>query len=292
MSASCELSINFTGSQEEFNILLEKLKEIEGAKPVSHFRNPHYPFWVENYGIYADNGPCRNIWGTDFLEPEPDMYLELAKVVPNAAFEVNSKRVYEVGGGGCETFLYVSFQNKQLVFRLQARVDTFSLTSLGSWNNTQDTEPVTAVVVGRTKFHENHEELKDYFKIYDVEFADEITEDVNYVICNYPAAAKKLIARAQALNIPIISEAKAIRMFGDTYDFDDADAVIKDMTYEEFASLYQLDKDITPEVFEQVKKDDDSLVLYGDNRVSREGPWCETVYILNNDNEFDVRKEK
>ena len=287
MSASSELSIDFKGTQEEFDALLAKLKEIENPKTVSFTRNPHYPFWVEGHRIYADNGPCRNIWGADYLDPEPDMYLELAKTVPNAAFEVNSKRVYEVGGGGCETFLSVSFKNRKLTFKLLARVDTFSLASLGSWNNTQDVEPVTAVVVGRTKFHANHEELKDYFEIYDVEFTDEITPDVNYVICNYPAAAKKMIAQAQALNIPIISEAKAIRMFGDTYDFEDANAVVQDMTFEDFASIYHLVEDVTPDVFELAKKDEESFIINCDDHISLEGPWSETTYILNERNEFE-----
>lgn len=93
MSASCELNINFVGSEEEFNAFIEKLKEIEGPKTNPYIKRPHYPFYVKEHEVYADNGRCRNIWGDDYLEPTPDMYLALAKVAPDAAFEVTSQRV-------------------------------------------------------------------------------------------------------------------------------------------------------------------------------------------------------
>ena len=98
-------------------------------------------------------------------------------------------------------------------------------------------------------------------------------------IQNLKAAGE--LEKAKELNIPVISEAAAIRMFGDVYDFDDnRDKLVADWTYEEFCEAYKVDETITEEVFEQAKTNYDSFVLFNDNEVSAEGQWHESLYIL------------
>jgi hypothetical protein len=98
----------------EFTNLLNKLYELEGCVKKEFLNNPYWPFIINEHQITATNGGCHNIWGVYYLYPEADLYLELAKTVPNAAFDISSYRINEVGGGGCETFLYAKYENHTL----------------------------------------------------------------------------------------------------------------------------------------------------------------------------------
>lgn len=288
MSASCDMTIKFVGTDEEFNALLAKLKEIEGPKDYKSTYNAHYPFRVREHSIYAENGACRNIWGSDYLYPEHDMFVELAKVVPNAEFTVESARVYEGGGGGCETYLQAEYKNNQLVFKLLPYVDTMSIPELASGANRPDIDEVNLAIVGRLKFHQNREELSEYFECYDANILEKVSPRAHYVICNYPNMKSKELEKAKELNIPVISEAAAIRMFGDVYDFDDnRDKLVADWTYEDFCKAYVVDDTITKEVFENAKTNYESFVLFNDNEVSAEGRWHESLYIISTPELFE-----
>lgn len=288
MSASCEMTITVIGTDEEFNSILNKMHEIEGEKSFNFSPNPHYPFRVEGHTIFCDNGSCRNIWGWNYLEPEDDMFKELAKVAPNASFNIDSSRLYEGGGGGCETYLNVEYKNRRLTFNLQPYVDTMSFAEL--INNAEqefDAEDIKVAVVGRLKFHKNASELGDYLETYDITLMPSVSRKADYVICNNPNSTAKSIEKAKILNIPIITEANAIRIFGDIYDFDDVDALIRDITYEDFCAMYDVDDTVTKEVFERIKESDYSnFIFYGSNQVSLEGPWYRSIYSLNENNEF------
>lgn len=287
MSASCDMTIKFVGTDEEFEALVAKLKEIEGPKDYKPTYNVHYPFRVREHTIYAENGACRNIWGSDYLYPEHDMFLALAKVVPNAEFAVESTRVYEGGGGGCETYLQVEYKNNKMTFKLLPYVDTMSIPELASGANRPDIEEVNFAVVGRLKFHHNREEFAEYFECYDANVLDKVDPHVDYVVCNRPQMKSKELDKAKELNIPVISEAAAIRMFGDVYDFEDRDKLVADWTFAEFCEAYIVDETITEEVFENAKTNYESFILFNDNEVSAEGQWHESLYMLSEPELFE-----
>lgn len=289
MSASCDMTINVIGTDAEFESILTKLHEIEGKKEFELY--PHYPFQVKEHSIYCHNGSCSNVWGQYYLEPDEDLFIELAMAAPNASFEVISSRLYEGGGGGCETYLYVEYKERKLNFKLQSYVDTMSLADLVNGEGLDnDKDEIRVAIVGRLKFHQNAPELEDYLENYDIITMPSISKKTDYVVCNTPESPSKKLEKAKKLNIPIISEAKAIRMFGDIYDFDEPDALVQDVTYQEFCNMYEVDSAITEAIFERVKTTDcDNFIVCG-NYVSLDGHWSEKVYVLTDDNIFVKQK--
>lgn len=286
MSASCEMTINVIGTDEEFNNILAKMHEIEGNKNFKYSLYPHYPFRVDGHSIYCHNGSCSNVWGQYYLEPDEDMFFELAKAAPNASFEVNSSRLYEGGGVGSETYLHVEYKERKLTFRLQAYVDSMSLADLVSGEFKSDKDEIRVAVVGRLKHHANASAFEYYLNMYDVTVMPNISKKTDYVICNNPDSTSKGLEKAKKLNIPIISEAAAIRMFGDVYDFDGPDELVQDVTYEEFCKMYEVDESVTKEAFERVKESGWADFIVSGNYVSFDGPWDERVYVLNDNNMF------
>ena len=288
MSACCNMTITVNGSKEEFNNILAKLFEIEKARPAQFSFNPHYPFKITDNEIHCDNGSCRNVWGFNYLDPESDMFLELAKAAPNASFSVTSSRLYEGGGGGCETYLDVEYKNRTLTFKVQPCVDTLSLTDLLSRSSAELPDEVFVAISGRLKYHKNVNDLEDYLNIYDIEVMANVSKKTNYLICNNPNSTSKAVEKAKTLNIPIISEAAAIRLFGDAYDFDEPDKLVEDVSYEEFCRYYKVDETVTEEVFKQAQEDGLSgFIVWNDNEVSLDGPWFESIYSLNTNNEWE-----
>lgn len=287
MSATCEMTIDVIGSDEEFNNILAKMHEIEGDKNFKYPLYPHYPFQVNERSIYCHNGSCSNVWGWNYLEPEEDMFLELAKAAPNASFEVNSSRLYEGGGGGCESYLHVEYENRKLTFRLQAYVDSMSLADLVNGEFESDKDEIRIAVVGKLNYHANAYALKRYLEMYDITLMPNVSNETDYIICNNPDEIDENLEKAKELNIPIITEAAAIRMFGDIYDFDDPDELTQDFTYEELCAMYEVDESVTREAFEEAKKSGWADFILSGNHVSFDGPWEETVYVLNENNEFE-----
>lgn len=292
MSASCDMTINFHGSDEEFEKLLNKMYEIEGTKPGA-ISIPNWPFTVNDHTIIAYNGACRNIWGSNYLEPEVDMFLELAKVVPDAEFDVSSYRLYEGGGGGCETYIKVEYKNRRLEFKSQNYVDSMTLFDLcASMCVTDDYDTLVVVPSGKTKLFESREEQQDYLEEYGAEVKGTVNNKTDFVICNNPDSTAKTVTMAKALGVPVISEMQFVRMFGDIYEFDDPEQmalIISDLTYEEFCEHFEVDETVTKERFEELVKDPDgdAFVVHNDNEISFEGPWDIEVYELNDDGEFE-----
>ena len=208
MSASCEMIIKFYGSDEEFESLLDKLFEIEGAKKSLISSSPYWPFTVQDHTITAYNGGCHNIWGSYYLEPEADLFLEMAKAAPDASFEVNSSRIYEVGGGGCETYVRVGYKERKLTFALQPFVDTMTLADLcaGMYQSKNIDDELIVVVSGRTKLFENQEELQDYLEEYGADVKVTVNKNTTFVICNNPNSTSKKVVKAKELGVSIISE--------------------------------------------------------------------------------------
>ena len=291
MSASCDMEITFTGNRENFEKLIRKLMEIEG-KPVSKFtNNPYHPFQVdlEKQKINAYNFLCGNIWGNYYLDPEADLYLELAKVVPEDEFYVKSYRVYEVGGGNCETSLEVFYKNKTLTFKSQPMVDYVSLADLCSDLNKDDVpDEMNVVIVGGVKIHEDRDELIEYLEVFDYNVvpSNEFDESVNVVICNNKNRKSAVLEKAKEFNIPIYTEAEFILRFCEIWDFEDClEEIVKSLSFEELCENYKIDETITEEEFEKLKKDPScgEFVLYGDRCISFDGPWNIETYILEGD---------
>ncbi len=288
MSASCDFTLKFHGSDEDFEKFVDKLYEIEGKS--RHEKCLFHPFDINNHTITAHNGFCHNIWGDFYLMPDVDMYLDLAKVVPNSAFEVESYRINEVGGGGCETFLNVSYENRKLIFRSQKCVDSFSfMFLLGDMYSDFYCEENTFAIAGRSKLFDSVDGLIDYVESLDGTVSNVVATNTNYLICNNPNLKHIKVEKAKELGIPIISEAKFVRMFGDVFDFEDnCELILADLTYEEFCEWFTIDETITREKFEELRTNphDEGIIVSNDNEVSVDGPWDETVYVLNDDGEF------
>ena len=289
MSASCEMTIKFHGSDEDFEKLLDKLYEIEGEKR-KDYSGLFVPFSVVDRTITAHNGLCSNIWGYDYLCPEPDLYLDLAKTVPDAAFDIDSSRLYEGGGGGCETYVKVTYKDRKLTFELQSGVDTMSLLELVSCMESEiDCEDLNVVVTGRSKLFDTKDDFIRYIEDYGVTVEDIVTSETNYVICNNPNTNTIAIQKAKELGITVLSEAKFVRMFCDVYDLIDFDSLIdgaeekilSDFTYEELCDNFEVDETITKEEFEKAIKHPENydFVLWNDNHVSFEGPWEKREFI-------------
>lgn len=281
MSASCDTEFQFYGTDEQFELFLNKLKEIEGPKSYN-FGNNHYPFTVKEHTIYANNCNCRNVWGDNYLDPDDDIYKELAKATPDAAFDISSSRLYEGGGGGCETYVKVHFKDKKLTFQTQVMVDTMSLAELCSpaeWND----EDYTAMVLGPISRFDTIEEMKEYFEDYNLTIVSD-EDDFDYVICNTPEEFANLITKLTEQNVQVLSEDAAILKFGDAYDFDEEDReeLANGITFETFSQLYELDNDVTEESFNSAKENMEAFILYNDNHIGFEGPWYVKEYILVN----------
>ena len=297
MSASCDMTIHFKGSEEDFQAIIKFLKDKENVNENNIFlkSNKYYPFRVDEDKkiIEAYNGSCRNIWGYDFLDPDSDMFVALATIVPNSEFSVESYRVYEVGGGGCETFLNVLYKDHLLTFKSLPHVDTLCALELYSFAQTENInlEDVSLAFAGKTKIVPTQEELQEYFMDYGIDIVspNKFNKNTSYLVCNNPNAKIKIVQKAKELNIPIISEAKAIRMFGDAFDFqDEREILFADFTYEELCSIFDVDDSITIDYIETMKVDPEYLdFILQDGVLSTEGNWNVEIYNIDTDNKRD-----
>ncbi len=288
VSASCDMSISFHGSDKEFEKLVNFIYQVEGKE-----RNQTQVIpilYINNHEITAYNGSCHNIWGEYYLQPDAELYLQFAKLNPNASFEVHSHRVYEGGGGGCETYVKVFYKDKKLIFRCLANVDDMSFPFIVSdMYRNLNVEDITIATSGRSKMFDSMLDMTEYAEDYECNISANVTNKTNYLICNNPEVETSKIKKAKELGIPIISEMKFIRMFGDIFDFEDNfETLFSDITYEEFCECFNIDKTITPELLEELKEfpDENGLIISDTGDISTEGNWEEEVYILGNDGEF------
>lgn len=285
MSASCEFNLKFQGTNDDFERLVDKLYEIEGK---SRNNNLIFQlFTIKGHEITAFNGSCHKIWGDYYLQPDADMYLELAKIVPNSVFEVDSYRLYEGGGGGCETFLKVIYKDKKLTFKCLPMVDDMSLPFIVNEMYAEYCGyDINVAISGKSKLFDSVEELTEYIESWDGVVSPSVTKKTEYLICNNPASNTKKVLKAKELGIPIISEMKFVRMFTDVLDFEDEKLLtaLSDLTYEEFCERLTVDDTITPEVFSKMLQnpDDEGMILTTNGEVSLVGNWEEEVYKLNN----------
>lgn len=126
MSASCEwffeLKSRITDIRKILNVLytIENVSEEKGESV----------FHVRKKGIFADNGSARNIWGDNYLEAQPDLYIALAKAAPNAKWIASSTCISESGGSGCESYTEVVYDGEKLEFKTENYVDTVTMKSL------------------------------------------------------------------------------------------------------------------------------------------------------------------
>lgn len=295
MSASCEFVLEFHGSDENFEKIIDKLYEIEGVSR-QEFRT--FPLLtINNHQIIAYNGSCHNIWGEYYLQPDADLYLELAKLVPNDSFEVNSYRIYEGGGGGCETFLKVIYEDRKLTFKLLDCVDDISFPFIVNEMYAEYCgHDIRVAISGKSKIFDSVEELTDYIEDWDGIVTTTVTNKTEYLICNNLNSNTAKVRKAKELGIPIISEMKFIRMFCDVLDFEyeQLTKVLSDITYEEFCERLTVDDTITPEVFGKILQnpDEEGMILTTNGEVSLVGNWKEDIYTLNDNGEFvDIHGE-
>ena len=123
MSYYCELKMKVNkGTPEDINAILGYLNGLANENS-----NDHEAFKIEDMTIYTDNGMTRasKIWGKETLNPEPDLYVEIAKLAPATEWTVESFRVNETGGYG-QTYLEAEYANGLLRYRLMSYVDRFS----------------------------------------------------------------------------------------------------------------------------------------------------------------------
>lgn len=288
MSASCELSLIFHGSDIDFERIIDKIYEIENKSRTENFIFPLIQ--IDGHRISAHNGVCRNIWGSDYLHPDVDMYLEFAKLAPDSAFEVESYRVNEVGGGGAETYLKVSYKDRVLSFEVLSGVDDISFPFIVGemYSSFCHIEP-TVAISGSSKLFSSVAALADYLEEWDCTIAENITPEVEYLICNDSDSNADMVKKAKELGITIVSEMKFIRMFADVFDFEDQFVTLfSDITFEEFSERFVVDETITPEVLEEMKEfpEINGMILSMSGEVSLEGTWEKQTYFLGGDNKF------
>lgn len=283
MSADCHLTIDFHGSPEEQEILIRKLQAIEGI----HNAKSYSPFFVKGEHISCDNSDCHRIWGDNYLEPTSDIYLEIAKAVPNSSFEVQSSRLYEGGGGGCESYMDVTYKDRTLFFRSQCYVDTMPLAEVVSHMEFDIPDRPQIVVVGDLKYHESVSAFKRLLSYFDVTIVESVSKMVDCVVCNNPDVIDEKLTAAKELNIPILSEGNAIRRYGMLADIDEEhqEEIVKGISFEEFKAYYDVG-DMTEKDFERAKVHGDYFTKC-DNKVSLDGDWDEETYILTDNGEWE-----
>jgi hypothetical protein len=293
MSASCELTLTFHGTDDDFEKIINKIYEIEGKSRTENLILPLIQ--INGHKITAYNGMCHNIWGNNYLYPDVDMYMEFAKLVPDAAFDIDSYRVNEVGGGGAETYLKVSYKNRILNFDILSGVDDMSFPFIVAEMYAEYCgHEVHVATAGKSKLFDSILDLEEYIEDWDGIVSPNVTKKTEYLICNNPEMNTVKVRKAKELGIPIISEMKFIRMFTDVFDFeDDFETLFSDITYEEFCERLSVDETITPEVLEEMKEfpDVNGMIITPDGEVSLIGNWHKTSYYLGGDNVFRKKTE-
>ena len=162
MSASCELTLTFHGTDDDFEKIINKIYEIEGKSRTENLILPLIQ--IDGHKITAYNGMCHNIWGNNYLYPDVDMYMEFAKLVPDAAFDIDSYRVNEVGGGGAETYLKVSYKNRILNFDILSGVDDISFPFIVAEMYAEYCgHEVHVATAGKSKLFDSILDLEEYF---------------------------------------------------------------------------------------------------------------------------------
>lgn len=132
MSYYCELKIHFNkGTSEDIKSVMSYLKNVVKDEENTGKSENKEPFRIEDMTIYTDNGMTRSnkIWGEETLNPEPDLYIEIAEAAPAAEWSAKSYRVNENGGYG-ETHLEAEYADNKLNFRVMPYVDWFSINTL------------------------------------------------------------------------------------------------------------------------------------------------------------------
>ena len=283
MSADCHLTIDFHGSPEEQEILIRKLQAIEGI----HNAKSYSPFFVQDGRISCDNSDCRRIWGDNYLEPDSEIYLELAKAVPNASFEVQSSRLYEGGGGGCESYMDATYKDRTLFFRSQCYVDTMPLAEVVSHMEFDIPDRPQIVVVGDLKYHESVSAFKKLLSYFDVTIVESVSRMVDCVVCNNPDVTDEKLTAAREMNIPILSEGSAIRRYGmlAEIEWEHQQEIVKEVSFAEFKAYYDVG-DMTEEEFENAKSNGYYFTKC-ENKVSADGDWDEEAYVLTEDGEWE-----
>jgi len=138
MSASLEWSLTMTGRSRNKYLkeILEVLYEIEDLDADSgtsvfevHDGKNFFTQKVQT-SIFATNPDAVNIFGENYLEPEIDSYIRIAKAAPKAIWKVYSSCISESGGDGCETYLEVLYEDGKIEFKTENYIDTVMLGTL------------------------------------------------------------------------------------------------------------------------------------------------------------------
>lgn len=302
MSAWCEWYMDFKGTEEEKEKMLDLLYRIEGKSRKEEEKEKFWKtFEVKDNVISATNMHAREIWGENYLYPDVNIYIMMAQEAPNANFHINSNRTYEGGGGGCETYMQVEYENHKLNFKTLCGVDSCCLSTLCQQMFEETAEPedidgLRIATTGKLSLFENREDFQEYIEDFGGIFASGVSKTTDYLVTNFPESTTSKVKKAKELNIPIISEIEFIQKFGDVYDFDfdEAKDVLNNITYEQFCNHFVVDADFTEELFEQCKKEPTEIGLYLCGEiVSVNGDWSEEIYhihddqIINNDGKVE-----
>lgn len=272
---SADLRMNITvlkGGEEAVKAIVNKLIEIEG-KEISEWGRDHM---VRGTQIEATNMDFHNIWGDDFLAPDPKVYVELAKAFPSAQWVANSYREYEVDGSSATD--QAAYDGKLLHFEVSPVYDEISFEGLCDYI-ASDCEPDELrepgkrfYIAGKLSFLDGLNDLMTdavrYGEHHVVEDMPDVFEENLYVICDdrsHPDAVK-----AKSLKIPVISSADFVLLFYGAEEFEEvADEIgleyspdtFYDTEHMEYLTLdavklaYDVQDAVTEDCFEQLREE-------------------------------------
>ena len=130
MSVDCNWCLTFSGKNPDFKKIVSALYKIEDIDEETD-RKQIFPKISINKGeIICSNLWCNNIWGYNYLDPDVDIYLYLAKAAPKAKWTIESDRTSLNGGEGCKSYLEVIYDEGKLEFKTQTYIDTVTLPML------------------------------------------------------------------------------------------------------------------------------------------------------------------
>ena len=107
MSAWCEWKLHFNDDARYMEPILDYLNTIDPGC-----------FGPGKKSISTDNCSAKHIWGSSsYMDPDVETYIDLAKLAPEAQWNVESEITYEGGGGNDHSFLEVYYQDHILTVR-------------------------------------------------------------------------------------------------------------------------------------------------------------------------------
>ena len=82
--------------------------------------------------ISTDNSKAKYIWGDNYLDPDSDIYINLARTVPDANWKLEYYGHALNGGDGCTSYMEADYASGILEFRKECYVDERTIPDLVS----------------------------------------------------------------------------------------------------------------------------------------------------------------